>query len=226
LSARRVIDRLCIELRHHGGRQSSRLCVTYEDFVNYGIGNRHCITPAIREVVALGFVEITQQGRGGNAEFRQPTHYRLTFINNIDGEPPTDEWRRIRTLEQARTIAGEARKRVSKKKNPVSKSGTDVGVNSRTETASKPVSRTTPLSDAKMTPLSHISGRVDGRRSAADVASHIRVVDQRTTMNNARFESEPRTNSMEYGRGPGTMELNTVTKPRERLRPSDYDNED
>src|SRR5262245_20137396 len=72
LSARRIIDRICIELRHHAGRESARIPVSYDDFESYGI-HRHSIAPAIREAVALGFVCITREGRAGNAEFRQVT---------------------------------------------------------------------------------------------------------------------------------------------------------
>src|SRR5262249_26631794 len=36
---------------------------------HYGI-DRHAIGPAIRELVALGFVEITEHGRAGNADWR------------------------------------------------------------------------------------------------------------------------------------------------------------
>jgi hypothetical protein len=76
LSARRVLDRLEIELADHGGNENGRLPVTYADFHHYGI-DRHAIPPAIREVEALGFVEITQRGRAGNAEFRSPNYFRL-----------------------------------------------------------------------------------------------------------------------------------------------------
>jgi hypothetical protein len=36
LSARRVLDRLCIEPRHHAGRESTKLCVTYKEFTPSG----------------------------------------------------------------------------------------------------------------------------------------------------------------------------------------------
>src|SRR5262245_21832965 len=62
LSARRGLDRLRIELAHHAGQGSARLCVTYDDFQGYGI-ERHCIAPAIREAESLGFVRITRKGR-------------------------------------------------------------------------------------------------------------------------------------------------------------------
>jgi hypothetical protein len=53
LSARRVIDRIEIELADHGGTDNGKLPVTYDDFVRYGI-HRHAIAPGIREAEALG----------------------------------------------------------------------------------------------------------------------------------------------------------------------------
>jgi hypothetical protein len=103
LSARKVLDRLEIELHHHGGNDNGKLATTYQHFAEYGM-DRHAIGPAIRECVALGFVEITQQGRGGNAEFRVASRYRLTY-RHLDKAAPTDEWQRIETLERAETIA-------------------------------------------------------------------------------------------------------------------------
>ncbi len=85
LSARRVLDRIEIEHASHGGAENGRLPVTYDDFHLYGI-HRHAIGPAIREVVALGFVEITEAGRAGNAEFRKPNVFRLTFLNTNVGD--------------------------------------------------------------------------------------------------------------------------------------------
>jgi len=65
LAARRVLDRVEIELAHHGGHDNGGLPVTYDDFEHYGI-HRHQIAPAIREAVALKFLEITKSGRAGN----------------------------------------------------------------------------------------------------------------------------------------------------------------
>jgi hypothetical protein len=114
ISGHRVISRLEIELAHHGGNDNGKLPVTYEDFVAFGIA-RECVSPAIREAVALGFVQITRQGRAGNAEYREPTLYRLTYVYPRGGkyDPPTDDWRKIETIEQAKTIAKEARAKKS-----------------------------------------------------------------------------------------------------------------
>jgi hypothetical protein len=104
-----VLARIEIEHMHHGGAENGHLPVTYEDFVRYGI-HRHAIAPAIRELVALGFIEITQRGRAGNREFRLPSMYRLTY-RNVKGMPGdgTHEWRWIESLEQAHEIAKYAR---------------------------------------------------------------------------------------------------------------------
>ena len=72
LSARRILDRVEIELAHHGGQDNGKLPVTFDDFARYGI-NRQQIAPAIRECEALGFLQITERGRAGNAEFPPQT---------------------------------------------------------------------------------------------------------------------------------------------------------
>src|SRR4029450_8804364 len=67
LSAHRVITRIEIELAHHGGNDNGKLPVTKQDFIDYGIHD-HAVAPAIREAEALGFIRVTERGRGGNAE--------------------------------------------------------------------------------------------------------------------------------------------------------------
>src|SRR5262249_9348771 len=86
LSARRVLDRLEIELAHHGGMDNGRLPVTFDDFQRYGI-DRHAIAPAIRELVALGFIEITEHGRAGNADWRSPNRFPITYKHTKNSRP-------------------------------------------------------------------------------------------------------------------------------------------
>jgi hypothetical protein len=105
LSARRVLDRVEIELADHGGTDNGKLPVTYDDFVRYGL-HRHAIGAAIREAVALGFLEITEAGRAGNADFRKPNLFRLTYRNTKYA--PTDDWQKV-TEEAAESIARSAR---------------------------------------------------------------------------------------------------------------------
>jgi hypothetical protein len=107
LSGHRVLARLEIELAHHGGQDNGRLPVTYEDFRAYGI-DRDAIAPALRECGALGFAEVTKRGRAGNAEFRTPSLYRLTYIYAA-GAPPTHDWRKLETIEAAVSVARAAR---------------------------------------------------------------------------------------------------------------------
>jgi hypothetical protein len=126
LSALRVLSRVEIELAHHGGKDNGRLPITYDDFEKYGI-HRHSISPAIREAEALGFLQVTERGRGGNAEFRSPNRFRLTYrhAKEVSGDG-SHEWRRIGTMEQAIEIARNAREggkkakfRREKTKNPM-----------------------------------------------------------------------------------------------------------
>jgi hypothetical protein len=85
--------------------------VTYNNFVEYGI-DRHAVSPAISESVALGFLEVTRRGRAGNAEFRQPSLYRVTF-QPTDRYDATHEWRRIDTIERAKQIKAIAREQAN-----------------------------------------------------------------------------------------------------------------
>jgi len=116
LAAHRVLDRLDIEHRHHGGRDNGKLTVTYLDFEHYGIA-RNQIAPALREVEALGFIEITQRGRAGNAEHRTPHKFRLTSYDTEHAKG-TNEWRQIATIEDAERIAQQARNRTQPKHSP------------------------------------------------------------------------------------------------------------
>jgi hypothetical protein len=110
LSAHRVMARLEIELAQHGGKaeENGKLPCTYEHFVEFGL-HRHAIAPAIRELVALGFVEVSQRGCAGNAGYRQPALYRLTYRHWGSHKETTDEWRRIKTVEEAEAVAEQAR---------------------------------------------------------------------------------------------------------------------
>jgi hypothetical protein len=71
LAARRILDRIEIEQAHHGGKDNGKLPVTFDQFVAYGM-HRHSIGPALRELCALGYIEITEHGRAGNGEWRRP----------------------------------------------------------------------------------------------------------------------------------------------------------
>jgi hypothetical protein len=109
-SAHKVIARIAIELAYHGGNNNGALPVTKEQFEEYGV-HHDAIAPALREAEALGFIETTERGRGGNADMRRPSLYRATFLNARDSRanPPTHEWRKIKTVEDAERVATDAR---------------------------------------------------------------------------------------------------------------------
>jgi hypothetical protein len=119
-AAHMVIARIEVELAHHGGNDNGQLPVTFEHFVEYGI-YRNGVAAAIREAEALGFIRVTERGRGGNAEHRRPNLFYLTFSNwrGSKAEPPTHDWRGIKTIEEAHEIAAKARK--SKDRNVVAR---------------------------------------------------------------------------------------------------------
>ena len=109
-SAHRILARLEIEHGHHAGSDNGRLPVTFGDFEKYGM-DPHSIAPAQREVQALGFAEITERGRPSKSDFgRHPHHWRLTYLQDLYGHPPTHEWRRHKTIEEARRVSNAARK--------------------------------------------------------------------------------------------------------------------
>src|SRR5260370_14969482 len=120
-SARRVLDRIEIEFAHHGETGNGRLKVTYDDFEDHGI-RRQSIASAIRETASLGLIEVTERGCAGNADFRRPNSFRLTY-RHTDDDPGdgTHEWRQIKTMDQAIETAGAARKNGSVVRSPVRK---------------------------------------------------------------------------------------------------------
>lgn len=154
LSARRVLDRIEIELCHHAGKDNGRLPVTFADFEHFGI-DRHAIGPALREAEALGFIEITERGRAGNAEFRSPNYFRLTYRHMKRAEP-TDEWQRHESTEDAAAAAKAARAaksgRPAKQNSSGGKHQFSVG-ETRTETRTAPVGETPTTGKPEKPPL-------------------------------------------------------------------------
>jgi hypothetical protein len=172
LSGHRVLARIQIEHARHGGKENGKLPVTFQNFEDYGI-HRHAIAPAIRETEALGFIRITQLGRAGNGEFRIPNKFALTHLPTEDGQiAATDDWRRIKTIEEAMVIADAARKaparfgifprkRQPKKQKSSGGIRTSVSGGIRTSTSELPVAETALLSPAETALLSISRGGAD-----------------------------------------------------------------
>src|SRR5262245_6842246 len=151
LSGHRTISRIEIELASHGGNDNGRLPVTKQDLVDYGVSH-DAVAPAIREAAALGFIRVIEHGRGGNAEYRKPNLFFLTFAHGRDSRqfPPPHDWRQIKTMQEAKSIARAARanknpdavrfglRRAAKNKNRSRKPGPASVPKSRTETRRSP----------------------------------------------------------------------------------------
>jgi hypothetical protein len=103
-----VLLRLEIELGHHGGTDNGKLLVTFRQFRMFGV-DAQAVAPALRVVSALGLVEKTHQGSGGRTQYHEASAYRLTY-RHTDTADPTNEWRRIKTLDDAKRMAATARK--------------------------------------------------------------------------------------------------------------------
>jgi hypothetical protein len=88
------------------------LPVTHRDFVEFGIHD-HAVAPGLREVEALGLIEI-KRGRAGNAEFRRPSLLRLTYRPS-KGKRETNEWRHITSIERAEEVVARARQAITKR---------------------------------------------------------------------------------------------------------------
>jgi hypothetical protein len=110
LAAHRVLARLEIELMRHGGNENGRLTVTYRQFEDYGV-HKDSVAAAIRETVALGFVEVTERGCAGNAGYGKANQYRLTY-RAAEGHPAdgSHEWQRIKAVEDALAIQKASRR--------------------------------------------------------------------------------------------------------------------
>jgi hypothetical protein len=146
------VPRLEIELAHHGGNDNGKLPLTYDDIERYGV-HRQAIAPALRELAALGFIEITERGRAGNGEFRRPHQFRLTY-RNLARANPTNEWRKIETAEQASEIIRTVRVKTEHQWWKTSR--TSGG--KRTTNGHSPVVETTTTAIVRKPPLLSISG--------------------------------------------------------------------
>jgi hypothetical protein len=113
LSARRCLERIEIELAHHGGRDNGKLPVTNRDFAAYV--SMGAIKSALAELVALGFVEMTPGYACQNPAYGRSAKFRLLFRTGIGGPPEEHRWRRFKTDAEARAVARLARAQAIRK---------------------------------------------------------------------------------------------------------------
>jgi GNAT superfamily N-acetyltransferase len=96
----RLLDRIELEHMAHAGKENGYLIVTYDQFVEWGIGRRF-IRAAIEEAVKRGLLVVERHGAYRGGARRQPSLYRLTYLRfrfvPIAGAPyfvnPTNDWR-------------------------------------------------------------------------------------------------------------------------------------
>jgi hypothetical protein len=113
LAGHRILLRLEIEHLNHAGRDNGKLPTTFDDFQEFGI-HRDAIGPALREVCALGFVELTRPGRGGTGKYRRANLFRLTYLPTSHAAA-TDDWRNIKNAKHAEFVVRRARKKKRRK---------------------------------------------------------------------------------------------------------------
>ena len=106
---RKAIDRIVEEHLAQGGVENGNLEVQFEDFVRHGITSHDSVMPALREGCALGLVILTQAGRAGNAEHRASHKWAVAFIKDRAGKYYGTEWKRFRTVAEAKAVAKKAR---------------------------------------------------------------------------------------------------------------------
>lgn len=99
--ARRILDRLEVEHAHQAGAENGMLVQTYTQFHAAGI-RRSSISQAIRQCETLGFLKAQKFGYATSNGLKPASRYCLTYVNGWGQSPaPTDDWKKIVTLEQA-----------------------------------------------------------------------------------------------------------------------------
>jgi hypothetical protein len=115
-AAHQCLSRIEIELADHGGNDIDELPVTFDDFEEYGV-HRGAICPALEELEALGFIDITQRGVAARAtDNRRPNKFRLLTRPWEKQGGPRPRWERFKRWEGAEAAAEEARRSAAKEK--------------------------------------------------------------------------------------------------------------
>lgn len=104
------LEVLEIEHMRHKGCANGHLFKSYTQFISAGF-NRNTVSGMSRIAEALGFVKVNRETGVGSRDLRDACAYTLTYLPTGTGHDiaPTDDWRRIKTAEQAENIVAEAR---------------------------------------------------------------------------------------------------------------------
>jgi hypothetical protein len=95
-NAMKILNRILVEHMNHAGLENGRLPVSYNDFVDFGL-RRDAIRPALDELIATGFIRISQPGRRVHGEDQgRMAEYRLTWLpvaTPVDFQAASNDWK-------------------------------------------------------------------------------------------------------------------------------------
>lgn len=94
INSRRLIDFLLIEHMNHGGVENGRLVAPYVQLKHFGMST-NLIAKAINDLECRGLLDCERHG------MRIATTYRLTWLPDWQGNPPTNRWRYYKNQKSA-----------------------------------------------------------------------------------------------------------------------------
>lgn len=107
-----MVDRILLEHIGHGGLTNGALAVTHDDSKRHGV-RANSVLPAIEEAIALGLIRRVREGQRAWGAFKgRAALFGLTWFGMVDGRPPSNDWKRFGSLEEAEQAAKNARQRV------------------------------------------------------------------------------------------------------------------
>ncbi|MFK0339187.1 hypothetical protein ACIQT7_18115 [Agrobacterium deltaense] len=100
-----LLEELEIENMRHKGSANGQLFKSYTQFVEAGF-NKTTVSSMTKMAEALGLLKVNRNSGVGKPDLRDACAYTLTYLpTGIGGSvAPTDEWKRVRTDEQALAI--------------------------------------------------------------------------------------------------------------------------
>jgi hypothetical protein len=97
---RKLVDALMMEWANHGGEENGNLKAPYDQLQARGL-RREKTLDAILEAKALGIIHPVR-GQRSYGSRSSPSVYRLTWLGTPNGLTATNEWRAIKTKQEAK----------------------------------------------------------------------------------------------------------------------------
>ena len=111
---RKLIDALMAEHADHGGLENGSLMAPYDMLQARGM-RRGNILDTVIEAEALGIVDPMRGARSYGSR-RAPSRYRLTWLGTPDGLMATNEWKSIKTADDAKIRVSNALGRLERER--------------------------------------------------------------------------------------------------------------